>query len=143
MCRKVHALVVLNGNKLKSGSQRRNPMTGASLTTEIEDRNGVKLIHLAGPLDSMTHDQFKALVDPLASQDHVRIVLDCRNLSYVNSRGITLLARYQRGISANLGFFGIAALNPRILKAIELLGMSKLVRLYSDVDEALQAASSL
>jgi anti-sigma B factor antagonist len=118
-------------------------MTGASLTTETEDRDGVKLIHLTGPLDSMTHDQFKALVDPLANQARVRVVLDCRNLSYVNSRGITLLARYQRGISANLGFFGIAGLNPRILKAIELLGMSKLVRLYPDVDTALQAAAAL
>lgn len=118
-------------------------MAGGSLTSEIEDRDGIQVIHLEGPLDSVTHDQFKDLIDPLATQSRIRIILDCKKLAYINSRGITLLARYQRSISSSLGFFGVAGLNPRILKAIELLGMDKLVRLYPSVDEAMQAAAAL
>ena len=118
-------------------------MTGGSLTTETEDRDGIRIIHLTGPLDSVTHDLFKDMMDELAMQPHVRVVLDCEHLAYVNSRGITLLARYQRLISSNLGFFGVAALNPRILKAIELLGMNKLVKLYPTVEEARRAAEAL
>ena len=38
------------------------------------------------------------------------------------------VARYQRMLSSSLAFFGVAGLNPRILKAIDLLGMGKLVR---------------
>ena len=118
-------------------------MTGASLTTQIEDRDGIQLIHVSGPLDSMNHDPFKNQLDPMLSKDHVRIVLDCENLTYVNSRGLTLFAHYQRTAAANLSFFGIAALSPRIVKGIELLGMGKLVRLYPTVEEALRAASLL
>ena len=117
-------------------------MTGGSLTTETEDRNGIRLIHLAGPLDSVTHDLFKEMMDALALQSRVKVVLDCERLAYVNSRGITLLARYQRVIAASRGFFGVAALNPRIRAAIELLGMDKLVALYPTVPEALQAAEA-
>jgi anti-sigma B factor antagonist len=118
-------------------------MSPAVLTLEKEVRNGIHLIRMEGPLDSMTYDQFKDFLDTIAAQPHARIVLDCRNLSYVNSRGITLLAHFQRTLSSSLAFFGIAALNARILKAIELLGVGKLVRLYPTVEEAMAAAEVL
>ena len=118
-------------------------MADAVLTTQIENRNGIQLIHVSGPLDSMTHDQFKDLLDPMINQPRVRLVLDCEHLSYVNSKGLALLGRYQRITIQNLSFLGIAALNRRITKTIELLGMSKLVKLYPSVEEAMKAATVL
>ena len=118
-------------------------MAEAVLTTHIENRDGVQLVHVSGPLDSMTHDQIKNLLDPMISQPNVHIVLDCENLTYVNSKGLALLGRYQRVTIQNLSFLGIAALNRRITKTIELLGMSKLVKLYPTVEEAMQAAAVL
>ena len=118
-------------------------MTNVGLSNEFEDRQGIQVLHVSGPLDSMTHDQFKSQVDPLVSQPRVRIVLDCENLTYVNSRGLTLMAHYQRLAAANLSFFAVAALNNRVSKAIELLGMDKVVKLYPTVAEALQTAAAL
>lgn len=118
-------------------------MKSVGLSTEIEERDGIKVLHVSGPLDSMTHDQFKNLVDPMVSQPRMRIVLDCENLTYVNSRGLTLMAHYQRLAAANLSFFAVAALNARVSKAIELLGMDKVVKLYPTVEEALQTAAVL
>lgn len=118
-------------------------MSNVVLTTQIESRDGIQLVHVSGPLDSMTHDQFRDLLDPMVNQPRVRIVLDCENLTYVNSKGLALLGRYQRVTIQNLSFLGIAALNRRIVKTIELLGMSKLVKLYPTVAEAMQAASLL
>ncbi len=118
-------------------------MSNAVLTTQIENRDGIQLVHVSGPLDSMTHDQFRDLLDPMINQPRVRIVLDCENLTYVNSKGLALLGRYQRVTIQNLSFLGIAALNRRIVKTIELLGMGKLVKLYPTVEEAMQAAVAL
>ena len=118
-------------------------MSPAKLNIEREDIEGINLLHLKGPLDSLTHDQFKEYLDPVAGEPHARIVLNCKGLSYINSRGITLLAHYQRTLSASLAFFGIANTNARILKAIELLGVAKLIRIYPTVDEALAAAKAL
>ncbi len=116
-------------------------MSEAVLTTQIENRDGIQLVHVSGPLDSMTHDRFRELLDPMVNQSRIRIVLDCENLTYVNSKGLALLGRYQRITLQNLSFLGIAALNRRITKTIELLGMGKLVKLYPSVAEAMQAAS--
>ncbi len=118
-------------------------MSNAGLSTQIEEREGIRVIHVTGPLDSETHDSLKELLDPMVKQSQVRIVLDCEHLSYVNSKGLMMLARYHRTAVQNLSFFGIAALNARILKAIDLLGMGKLVKLYPTVEEALQAAALL
>jgi len=118
-------------------------MASAGLTTEAEDREGVRLIHLSGPLDSVTHDSFKEFLDPMLSQSHVRIVLDCEKLTYMNSRGIALLLRYHRAAERDLSFFGIAALKPRISKAIDLLGMSHLMTSYPTVEEAMRMAKAL
>ena len=118
-------------------------MAEAVLTTQIENRDGVQLVHLSGPLDSVTHDQFKDLLDPIVNQSNVRLVLDCEQLSYINSKGLALLGRYQRISMQNLSFMGIAALNRRITKTIELLGMSRLVKLYDTGEEAIQAARSV
>lgn len=118
-------------------------MAESILTTQIEDRNGIQLVHVSGPLDSMTHDRFKDLLDPIVARPKVRIVLDCENLSYVNSKGLALLGRYERITIENASFLGIAALNRRIAKTFELLGMGKLMKLYPTVEEAMQAASVL
>jgi anti-sigma B factor antagonist len=117
-------------------------MTGTSLTTTCEDRDGIRVVHVAGPLDSMTYDQFKNLLDPMVNQPEIRIVLDCENLTYVNSKGLALLGRYQRITLDNLSFLGIAALNRRITKTIELLGMSMLMKLYPTIEEAVKAAAT-
>jgi len=115
----------------------------AGLTTEMEETEGVRLIHVSGPLDSVTHDSFRDFLDPLVSQAHARIVLDCRNLTYVNSRGLALLLHYHRAAERDLSFFGIAALNSRIRKAIDLLGMGHLVTAYPTVEEAMRTAKAL
>ncbi len=118
-------------------------MAKARLNLEQEETNGIRVINVAGPLDSATHDQFKEFLDPLVAEERPRIVLDCTRLTYVNSRGITLLARYQRALSSSLAFFGVAALNSRVLKAIDLLGMGKLLRIYPTMKDALEAAEAL
>ena len=117
-------------------------MSEAVLTTQIENRDGIQVIHVAGPLDSMTHDRFKDLLDPLVNQARTRIVLDCQNLTYVNSRGVTLLMHYQRTSKLDLSFLGIAALRPRILRNIELLGLDKLMTWYPTIEQALQTAAA-
>lgn len=118
-------------------------MTGTAFDFQVTERDGVQVVSVEGPLDSVTHDQFKEKMEPLVGAASARVILDCANLSYVNSRGLTLLARYQRLAASNLAFFGIAALSPRIVRAIELLGLAKLLTIYETVDEAVAAIAAL
>ena len=117
-------------------------MSDATLKYDIEDRDGVRLIHVSGPLDSMTHDQFKNFMDPIVNKSRVRIVLDCQNLTYINSRGLTLLMHYQRVCKLGFSFLGVAALRPGIVKNIELLGLDKVLRWYPTLEQALETATA-
>ena len=116
-------------------------MSEATLKFEIEDCNGIRLIHVFGPLDSATYDQFKQFMDPQLRHARSRIVLDCQNLTYVNSRGLTLLMHYQRTATMGFSFFGVAALRPHTLKSIELLGLSKLLKWYPTIENAMEMAA--
>ena len=117
-------------------------MAEANLKLETEERNGVRIIHVSGPLDSANYDQFKAQMDPLIGKMRVRVILDCQNLTYVNSRGLALLMHYQRVSKLDFSFLGIAALRPRILKGMEMLGLGKFVTSYSTLEEALDMATA-
>jgi anti-anti-sigma factor len=118
-------------------------MAEATLKLDTEERSGVRIIHVAGPLDSMNYDTFKAQMDALiGKQARARIVLDCQNLTYVNSRGLALLMHYQRVSKLDFSFLGIAALRPRILKGMEMLGLGKFVTSFTTVEEALEMATA-
>ena len=117
-------------------------MAESILKLDTEERNGVLVIHITGPLDSMNYDQFKAEMDPLIGKSRIRVVLDCQNLTYVNSRGLALLMHYQRVSKLDFSFMGIAALRPRILKGMEMLGLGKFVTSYSTLEEALEMATA-
>lgn len=116
-------------------------MADERLSLNVEERGGIWLIHVSGSWDSLTHAQFREMLEPLVAQPRIRIVLDCAGLIYVNSTGLLLLAHGQRATSQSGSFLGIAALNRRITRAIEMLGMDKKMRLYPTVEEALQAAA--
>ena len=116
--------------------------TGAlKLASEVVD--GVLLIHVSGPLDSATYDQFKAFMDPVVAQPQLVIVLDCRNLTYVNSRAWTLLMHFHRVALQALSDFKIAAFDPHSLKGIPRMGLDKSLAWLPTIEQALHPAFAM
>jgi len=118
-------------------------MAAGALKLETEARDGVLLIHVSGPLDSANYEQFKQYMDPLVKQPHVRIVLDCEFLTYVNSRAWTLLMHYHRSAVLGLSNFQLAAFGTRPLKGIRLLGLGRYLKWSPTVDKAVQTAVAI
>ena len=118
-------------------------MTAAALKFESEDRQGVRVIHVSGPLDSANYEQFRQYMDPVVDQPNARTVLACRNLSDVNSRGVALLVHYHRSATVVLSYFAIAELSPHIRKNIEMLGLGHLLTWHATLEDALAEAGRL
>ena len=116
-------------------------MANEAWSVDSEDRSGIRLVQVSGSWDNTTHAAIKDRLDAVAAQPGLRIVLDLENLTYVNSTGLLLLARCQRERDAGGAFFGIAALNRRITRAMEMLGLDKKLRLFSTVEDAVRAAT--
>ena len=112
------------------------------LTIQIEYREGLRLIHLSGPLDSSTRNTFKEMMEGLVNQPGFRVVLDCENVVMINSQVLGLLGYYNRLAGETKSFLGVAALDKQLAKIIERLGMGKLVPMYATVDDAIKASTS-
>ena len=111
------------------------------LTIQMEFREGLRLVHLSGPLDSSTRSTFKDMMEGIVNQPGFRLVLDCENVVMLNSQVLGLLGYYNRLALESKSFLAVAALDKQLTKIIERLGMGKLVPLYATVDDALKAAA--
>ena len=115
-------------------------MQAGTLKLETEVKNGVLMVQVSGPLDSATYEHFREFMEPILAQPHVRVVLDCRRMTYVNSHAWTLLMHYHRWAMQGLSNFKIAAFNSRLMKGIQRLGLGKYLALAPIVEEALHPA---
>lgn len=118
-------------------------MQTGTLKLETEVKDGVLMVQVSGPLDSATYDYFKEFMEPILAQPHVRIVMDCRKLTYVNSRAWTLLMHYHRVALQALSDFKIAAFDPHSLKGIQRMGLDKSLAWLPTVEQALHPAFAM
>lgn len=108
---------------------------------QTEERNGIQIVHVSGPVNAATCEEFWNRMDPLVTAPGLRIVLDCEHLFFASSRGLSMLARCQQAAEKNGSAFVLAALNKQIVKSIELLGMAQMVKIQPTVFAAMQAVS--
>ena len=118
-------------------------MQAGALKLETEVKNGVLMVQVSGPLDSATYEHFREFMEPILAQPHVRVVLDCRRMTYVNSHAWTLLMHYHRVALQALSDFKIAAIDPRSLKGIQRMGLDKGLTWLPTVEEALHPALAI
>jgi len=113
-------------------------MARAELDIYTNEVDGIIVVKLVGPVDSATFDKYKQELDRLC---HVapcpRIAIDCSELTYINSKGIGLLASLHRQVMIQMGNIALFGLSSRILKTLELLGLGKRLRLFDVREEAL------
>lgn len=100
---------------------------------------GVTHVVLIGPVDSATHDTFRDRLDPVCNRPAARVLLDCRELSYLNSRAIGLLVKYHRVLMMSRGRLAMCSVNPKLVRTLELLQLGKSLNIYPTREEALAA----
>jgi anti-anti-sigma factor len=118
-------------------------MAKATLDFEVEEQDGIQVVHISGPLDSATYSDFKAYMDPIVYESRTKVVLDCHKLTYVNSHGVTLMMQYQKAAKVVFSFFGVAAFRPYILKGVERLGLSESLKWYPTLEHAMETAAAV
>lgn len=98
---------------------------------ESEDQFRLKLVTIKcyGRLVSETAGQLKEVVSPLIAQGGCSIVLDFKNLAFVDSSGLgTLVGLKVSAVNKGLVKLEVVNLTPRIL---ELFRMTRLTELFA------------
>jgi len=112
-------------------------MASPELKLFTEQIDNVTVVTVNGPVDSATIEQFRSYLDPLSQKNNTYILLDCENLTYINSRGLGLLAKWHRSCFGHLGWFGLCKVNRKLVRTMDLLGLGTLLKFYESRDDAL------
>lgn len=118
----------------------RVPKMGRPILDIIIGAEGdITLVVAIGPVDSATLDQFREKMDPVCNRPGAKVLLDCRQLTYLNSRSIGLLMKYHRTLMVGRGRLALCSLNSKLVRTLELLQLGKALAIHPTREEALAA----
>lgn len=104
---------------------------------EAKKENGIDVIAIAGALDAATLEEFVGTLAPLMNGSLPKVVLDCRQLEYMNSRAIGHLSQYHRMAMVKGGRMVLWGLSDRLQRSFERLRMKDSLFLSETKEDAL------
>jgi anti-anti-sigma factor len=111
------------------------------LEIDVEQMATLTVVRVAGPVDSAGVDLFRTRLNPLCSIPGARVLLDCQDLTYLNSTSIGLLMKYHRGLQVSRGRLALCAVNAKLVRTLDLLQIGKTLQMYATREEAMAALS--
>ena len=106
----------------------------------IEERDGVTVIRPSGDLDVTTALDLRSVLGEQLSRDGARIVLDLRDVPFIDSSGVGVLVTASRRSRSGGGGLALAGLGPGVAKVLEL---TRTIRVFTVADTVEQAIAGL
>jgi anti-anti-sigma factor len=94
-----------------------------SLTLEHDREDGIPILRLKGELDRLTVDDVDQAVRELAAEAPPVLVLDLRDLEFIDSAGLRSLSRAHNLLAESDRRLVVRAPSPAIHRLIELVGL--------------------
>jgi anti-anti-sigma factor len=114
-------------------------MATKALEIDVVQTNGVAVVTLDGALDASSVEQFQDTLGTLCERQGGRVLLDCSNLSYVNSTSFGLFFKYHRSCAQHGGVFAMCGVWDKVMHIVSLLGLDKFLKIYPDRATALKS----
>jgi len=103
----------------------------------VTQEGDVTVVAVSGPVDSATIEGFKEKLDSACARPGAKVLLDCKGLTYLNSRSIGLLMKHHRGLMVTCGRLVLSEVNPKLVRTLDLLQIGKALAIYPTRQEAL------
>ena len=111
------------------------------LKIHIQDCNSkpeVKIVNIEGTLDMLAPPVLEKTIPPLIEQGY-NIVFDCRNLEYVNSRGLVAFLEYSAKLKGKGKSFKVCNINKSVYETMDISGALKLLDIYDSLKDAIES----
>ncbi len=106
------------------------------MDTSVERRGDVSTIHVAGSVDGLTADALQKVLSAEVEAGHHRLVADFGAVDYTSSAGLRVMLATLKQCRSHGGDLRLAALNPDVLKVLELSGFTNILKVFGTVDDA-------
>lgn len=114
-------------------------MTRQGLQIRRKQVDHVLVLRLGGAMDSASVGTLRAALAPLLETQGARVLIDCADLTYVNSMAMGQFAALNRACEANGGRMALCAVEHTIMEVMKLLKLDKMLAIYPDQVVALSA----
>ncbi|MCU0452064.1 MAG: STAS domain-containing protein [Bacteroidetes bacterium] len=99
---------------------------------------GIHVIELKGYLDAHTATDLESAFQRLINDQKFRIVVNCRDLTYISSAGLGVFMAYIEDVRKNQGDIKLTNMSSKVYNVFDLLGFPILYEIYKDEQEAIR-----
>jgi anti-sigma B factor antagonist len=106
------------------------------LGLDVVERNGYAVLAVQGEVDVYTAPQFREQLIQLVDQGHRQIVVDLEGVEFLDSTGLGVLVGGLKRVRSQDGDLSLVCTQRRILKVLEITGLTKVFDIHDSVDAA-------
>ncbi len=109
-------------------------------TFKIEHRenNAINVLDLKGYLDAHTAPELEKTFQSLIDTNRFRIIVNCRDLTYISSAGLGVFMAYIEDVRRNQGDIKLSNMSPKVFNVFDLLGFPLLYEITPDEADAVK-----
>ncbi len=103
----------------------------------IREKENAHVLDLLGYLDAHTAPVLEEAFQQMIGSGKFRIVVNCRELTYISSAGLGVFMAYIEDVRANRGDIKMSNMSPKVFNIFDLLGFPMLYDIVSDESDAI------
>ncbi|MEV6317335.1 STAS domain-containing protein [Streptomyces sp. NPDC051776] len=102
---------------------------------------GESVVELRGELDILNTPGISDYLDVLTAGHQPHIVLDMREVSFIDASGLSMLVRVRRRTAERRGHLSIVLRDPAVSRVLRLAQLTGYFNLHDSVEEAIAAVT--
>ncbi|MFA4973512.1 MAG: STAS domain-containing protein [bacterium] len=108
------------------------------MNIEVKQQGDIQVMHCGGSLDADTVTSFKKVAYDLVGAGSTRIVIDCANLTFIDSMGLGVLISLLRRVRQRNGDVKVASLSDEVKTIFEVTRLHRLFEVCADWNTAVR-----
>ena len=102
------------------------------MQVKVRETNGVTVVGVTGDIDINTSPDIKKSFDEVVREKKEKVVIDFKDVGYVDSSGLATLVEILKKLRAYGGRLKLAGLSDKVLGLFEITKLSKLFDINGD-----------
>ena len=111
------------------------------MQVKIEDKNEVKICYINGEIDINSAPQIKKIFDKIISEKSNKVLVNLKDVSYVDSSGLATMVEMLKNIRTYGGKMKISNLSQKVKSLFEITKLDKLFGIKIDESDGINSYS--
>lgn len=109
----------------------------AELQVHAAQKDEARILYIDGFINAHTVQEFEKSVQSALEEKNFRILINCKELQYINSSGLGVLMGVIEEIQENDGFLYLSNMNETVFNIFDTLGFTHLFKVFDTEEEAI------